>query len=130
MNASQLKEVRKQKGLTQREFADLLGTTFSTLTKWETGVSPVPRWVADKLSDRSKVVVQNLSQEEILKLSKMANERGLSQDAMVAEILKAVLKLALLGVLLLHLWRGKPWTARELRRTAEVAAHWAADVTR
>jgi hypothetical protein len=59
-------------------------------------------------------------------LEEAKKDNRTASNFLVNELLK------ILGVilLLLHLCSGRPWTARELMRTAEVAAHWAADVTR
>ena len=41
--AFQIKELRYRTGMTQREFADLMGVSASTVSKWETGAHPPTR---------------------------------------------------------------------------------------
>lgn len=39
-----MQEMRKKKGLTQKELAELIGVSDKTISKWETGVSQTKRY--------------------------------------------------------------------------------------
>lgn len=41
MTPDALRALRKQHGLTQQQLADLMGTTQTTINRWETGMHPI-----------------------------------------------------------------------------------------
>lgn len=41
MHGSQVQKIRKKLGLTQAEFGKLVGVTFVTVSRWETGASRI-----------------------------------------------------------------------------------------
>ncbi len=59
-----LMKVRKRAGLTQRQFADILGVTISTVSNWERGVQ-VPRLTFGQtkiIMDRSGLTIDELAE--------------------------------------------------------------------
>ena len=58
LSGSEIRELRKRLGLTQKEFAHELGVTFSTLSRWENGrvrPSKMARRLIDGLAARSLI---------------------------------------------------------------------------
>ena len=45
MTPATLKEARAALGMTQRDLAEKMRVTSSTVHKWEQGVHPIPEWV-------------------------------------------------------------------------------------
>ena len=55
MTKDQLRHMRQMLALTQRELAERLGVRSNTVTRWETGVNPIPAW-AEKAVTLQKVL--------------------------------------------------------------------------
>jgi len=45
MTGKELKERRKQNGLTQMELSKLLGVSWSAVARWEVGIRPIPPYL-------------------------------------------------------------------------------------
>jgi transcriptional regulator with XRE-family HTH domain len=70
---SEMRDVRRTAGLTQREFATLLSVPVETLRTWDSGRRRVPLVVLKRARD---VVVHHRRQEELPPLVELARELG------------------------------------------------------
>lgn len=61
-----LKDVRKQLGLKQGALAHLLGVTQSTVSRWERGMSAIPQYVWDKISEEDNVEMHIGTAKEVV----------------------------------------------------------------
>ncbi len=52
MTSDQIKRIRTQKKLTQKQFAKLLGVSWRSVQRWENGTKPHPVWVEKMRSMR------------------------------------------------------------------------------
>lgn len=85
--ANNLKQIRKQKGLTQTELADMLGTNKTTISNYETGYSSpsldVLREICTKLNVSADVLLDIKLNDNVItldhpiskKLSKLSSEK-------------------------------------------------------
>lgn len=123
MTPEQFKQARKKRGYNQREAAAFLKASYSALTKWETGVNPIPEWAADKIrSSSGKFVLENLTNDEITALNKLAASKGVSPEAMIAGLVRAGLKFGGLAFLALHLCLSPfEWSAKSMMASASAA---------
>lgn len=124
MNAQEFKTARIAKRLTQKELAANLGVSLSAVTKYEGGAK-IPEWVAEKMAARrTKLEIKDLSAAEIVALEKKAASKGLSVDAIAAELIRSFLKLSLLAFALFHLSRTPSnWSSKALLATGKAAIH-------
>lgn len=53
-----IRDIRTELGLTQRELAERLGVRSNTVTRWETGINPIPEW-AEKAVYLQKVLAHS-----------------------------------------------------------------------
>lgn len=94
MNGKEFKEHRNASRLNQRQWASLLGVSYSSVTKWETNpTKSIPRYVGQQVEGLKldKFTLKNLSQEQQDKLAKRLAESGKSLDDYVSDLIKAVL---------------------------------------
>lgn len=64
MTAEQLKELRRQSGMTQMEFADYMGIGYHSIRAWERGERPVPYPTDLFIEHKMKELIANADQEE------------------------------------------------------------------
>ena len=62
-----IQELRKKKGLTQKELGDILYVTDKAVSKWERGLSLPDITILSKLADILEVTVEDLLNGEITK---------------------------------------------------------------
>lgn len=62
MNGPELKQRREELGLTQTTFADVIGITANTISRYERGSLQVPKWM--------ELAIQTLEQKHIEMLQK------------------------------------------------------------
>lgn len=93
-------EEREKRGLTQREWANLLDVSYSSVTKWESPASATkpPRHVMRQIRTLDFGGGLRLRLDEITqaKLAKKLAETGKTAEEYLADLLKAILSLALL----------------------------------
>lgn len=97
MNGLEFKEHRTARRLTQKQWAALLGVSYSSVTKWETmPTKSIPRYVAQQVDGlrMDKFTLKNLSQEQQERLAKRVVESGKTLEDYVTDLLKAILVLA------------------------------------
>lgn len=93
-------EEREKRGLSQKEWAALLGVKYSTLTKWESEKCPTPppghimRQV--RTLDFGSSLKVKLDEVTQAKLAKKLAETGKTAEEYLADLLKAVLLLSFL----------------------------------
>lgn len=90
---------RKARGMSQREWSNLLGVSYSSVTKWESEKSPAvpPRYIMRQIRElepgKLKLKLDDATQA---KLDKKLAENGKTLDQFIADLLKAVLVIAAL----------------------------------
>jgi len=57
MKGEEIRELRKKLGLTQEEFARLLGVGYTTINRWENGKSE-PRGQASEILEKLKTIIE------------------------------------------------------------------------
>lgn len=83
MTGEELEHLRKSRKLTRAELAEELGNcTASTIVNWESGRSPVPVWVEEKMLQKVRV---DLPLDELNALVNLAIKRGLNFEDILAE---------------------------------------------
>jgi len=101
MTADQFKKHRTDKGLDQKQWAAVLGVSYSSVTKWERGLgSPIPPYVEKLVGslNLSSYKLKGLSEEQLKKLNIKLAETGESLDDYVSRILRNILVLGFLFV--------------------------------
>jgi len=94
MTPKELKNIRKERGLNQKEMALLLNASYSALTKWETAANPIPKWVEEKLVDRRKgFALKDLTAAEIAEFEEIVARKGGHPDAVAAELVRWYIKM-------------------------------------
>ena len=63
---SKLKQIRLEKGLTQKEFSELTNVPFRTIQNWETGQRKCPEYVEKLLIDKFTQINYKIALTEIL----------------------------------------------------------------
>jgi len=89
MEGEQLKQLRKDRGLSRSELGREFGVSEHTVAKWEQGVNPVPLSVERLLLSSVKLPI---SLEDLSELQAVAESSGISLEAAVAEVLRAGLR--------------------------------------
>lgn len=71
VSADELREWREAVTLTQRDLADYLGVTTTTISRWETGAVPMPPylrfallWIGRHMIDRTNIRKANAALEK------------------------------------------------------------------
>lgn len=62
MEKESLKQRREQIGLTQAEFADMIGVTSTTISRYETGLMKIPKYMDFVLEALEARLVKKLQQ--------------------------------------------------------------------
>ena len=68
-----LRDLRRNAGLTQQGFADLIDTPVNTFRMWDSGLRPVPAHV---LPRARRATIEHARQTQLLPLSELATELG------------------------------------------------------
>lgn len=90
MKGDQLRHLRENRGLTREQLAKELGDcSASGIVKWETGVSPVPTWVEEKMLRSVKL---ELPLEELELLLDYAKREGISFTHLLGDAIRLLLK--------------------------------------
>lgn len=91
MTGAQLRELRRERGITQKQLADEFGVSESAVNKWENGKSPIPPAVAKNLR---LARLSNLTLEigDLELIHDYANQHGLNFSQAVAELIKRGLR--------------------------------------
>jgi DNA-binding XRE family transcriptional regulator len=90
MNATELRAKRQGKKMTQAQLAAWLGVSRPTVTAWEQVTNPVPKWVAEKLSERP-TLNPKLDYATFAKAQEKANEAGKSLEDWIADLIRSAL---------------------------------------
>jgi len=80
---SEMRDLRRTAGWTQREFAALLSVPLETLRTWDSGRRPVPLVVRQRAHD---VVAHHRRQEALLPLAELARELGVHVRTLQAAV--------------------------------------------
>lgn len=102
MNGQEFKQHRTERRLNQRQWASLLGVSYSSVTKWETKpTESIPRYVAQQVEGlkMDKFTLKNLSPEQQEKLAKRVAESGKTLEEYVSDLLKAILSISIFGAI-------------------------------
>lgn len=102
MNGQEFKQHRTERRLNQRQWASLLGVSYSSVTKWETKpAESIPRYVAQQVEGlkMDKFTLKNLSPDQQEKLAKRVAESGKTLEEYVSDLLKAILSISILGAI-------------------------------
>ena len=67
------RDLRRDAGLTQKEFATLIGIPVNTFRMWDSGLRPVP---ANVLPRAKRATIEHARQTQLLPLSELATELG------------------------------------------------------
>ena len=74
-----IKELRKQKGLTQQELGNLLYVTDKAVSKWERGLSLPDITILTKLADILEVTIEDILNGEITKKKNIDIDKKIEQ---------------------------------------------------
>lgn len=74
-----IKNARKQKGITQKELSEKIGKGFSTVQKYEIDVIVPPISIINKIAEVLEVSVESLVSDKELGIIKESQEMGLSE---------------------------------------------------
>lgn len=86
MTGPQLRRIREVRNLTRQQFADELGDcSASGVVKWESGVSPVPNWVEDKILGKARI---EIAIEDLVSLADEASDRNVSLNQVLGEAVR------------------------------------------
>jgi DNA-binding XRE family transcriptional regulator len=88
MNALKIRELRRQKNMTQAAFADWMGVKLRTVIAWENGQNPIPEWAVKRL-DEPPQINPMLPLDVVVAASKLAASQGISLDAWIADAMRA-----------------------------------------
>jgi transcriptional regulator with XRE-family HTH domain len=58
MKGKDLQRKRKVLGMTQRQLARHLGVSSSSVSRWEAGIIPIPRWLEFQLTRDAKITLE------------------------------------------------------------------------
>jgi UDP-N-acetylglucosamine 1-carboxyvinyltransferase len=116
-NSAQLKEFRESLGLSQREFASLIDRDDGLVSKWETGKSPIP----DYLEERVAKLVKKPGMDYL----RIRGGKALNGTIQISGAKNSALKLmcaALLSAEPLHL-KNMPNQLRDIRSQTDLLRH-------
>lgn len=88
---TELKEIRKSFSMTQREFAEFLGVSYSILTKWESDNSPVPSTIQELIKAKAGMVELQLTPEELVRFHTRLRELNKTPEEFVAGLIRATI---------------------------------------
>ena len=101
MKAEEFKKQRVDRGLDQKQWAAILGVSYSSVTKWERGLgSHIPSYVEKLVSSLNVSTFQltGLSEAQLRKLNQKLAETGETVDDYVSRLLRNILSLGVLFV--------------------------------
>ena len=101
MKADQFKKQRVDRGLDQKQWAAILGVSYSSVTKWERGLgSPIPSYVEKLVSSLnvSTFKLTGLSEAQLRKLNQKLADTGETVDDYVSRLLRNILVIGVLFV--------------------------------
>ena len=101
MTAEQFKTHRVDRGLDQKQWAAILGVSYSSVTKWERGLgSTIPSYVEKAVINLnvSAFKLTGLSETQLKKLNQKLAETGETVDDYVSRLLRNILVLGVLFV--------------------------------
>jgi len=92
MTSAELKLHRKRMKMTQREFAEWLGSKTRTVISWETNQNPVPEWVRKRLELDQISINPKLPLDVLLAAKYAATTQGVELEDWIAQVMRDALR--------------------------------------